>query len=277
MFIALLKIGLAPAYFLLAFVSLYYCIAERRKSVISCKFYRKHIGYGTLRSLVSVYQNYFIFGQCLIDRVAVMSANTNFRITFKGENYLTDMAKEGKGGLLVGAHLGNWEIAGHFLYRINVPINVVMYDNEYENIKELLERVKTKKNTYKIIPIKDDLSHLYAITEALSQGEFVCLHADRYLDNSKLLYHKFLNDEAPFSKSIFRLCTMFDIPVTFVYAFRLNFRRYHFYASQPKIYAGTKEEKLKEFADDYIGELEKKTRHYPLHWFNFFDFWRKES
>ncbi|MDR3246514.1 MAG: hypothetical protein LBT50_08795 [Prevotellaceae bacterium] len=276
MFIALLKTGLAPAYILLVFVSLYYCIAERRKSVISYKFYRKRIGYGTLRSIFSVYRNYFIFGQCLIDRVAATSVNTNFRITFTGENHLVEMAKQGKGGLLVGAHLGNWEIAGHFLYRINVPINIVMYDNEYESIKEFLESVKTQKSTYRIIPLKDDLSHLYAITEALSQGEFVCLHADRYLDNSKLLYHKFLNEDAPFSKSIFRLCTMFDIPVTFVSAFRLKFRKYHFYATQPKIYAGTKEEKLKEFADDYIKELEKKTGHYPLHWFNFFDFWRKD-
>ncbi|MDR1886328.1 MAG: lysophospholipid acyltransferase family protein [Prevotellaceae bacterium] len=274
-FILLLRMGLAPAYALLVFVSLYYCIAERRKSVISYNFYRKRIGFGVLRSVISVCRNYFIFGQCLIDRIALMTANPNFGITFTGENHLTDMAKQGKGGLLVGAHLGNWEIAGHFLYRINVPVNIVMYDNEYENIKEYLESVKNKQNAYRIIPLKDDLSHLYAITEALSRGEFVCLHADRYMDNSKLLYHKFLNEDAPFSQSIFRLCTMFDIPVTFVYAFRLKFRRYHFHASKPKTYSGTKDEKIKEFADDYIRELEKKTGHYPLHWFNFFDFWKK--
>ncbi|MDR1130264.1 MAG: hypothetical protein LBK96_04720 [Prevotellaceae bacterium] len=274
-FIWLLRTGLTPAYALLIFVALYYCIVERRKSVISYNFFRRRIGFGVLRSLVSVYRNYFLFGQCLVDRVALMSANPNFTITLTGENHLIDMAKQGKGCLLVGAHLGNWEIAGYFLYRINVPVNIVMYDNEYEHIKECLKSAGNRKVAYRIIPLKDDMSHLYAVTEALSRGEFVCLHADRCMDNSKLLYHKFINEEAPFSQSIFRLCTMLDVPVTFVYAFRMKFRRYHFHATRPRVYSGTKEEKLREFADDYIEELEKNTVHHPLHWFNFFDFWKK--
>jgi predicted LPLAT superfamily acyltransferase len=275
-FIWLLKTGLTPAYALLIFVALYYCIAERKKSVISYNFYRKRIGYGVLRSLISVYRNYYLFGQCLIDRVALMAANPDFRITFTGENHLIDMAKQGKGGFLVGAHVGNWEIAGFFLHRINVPVNIVIYDNEYEDIKECLKSAGIKKYAYNVIPLKDDMSHLYKITEALSRHEFVCLHADRYMDNSKLLYYNFLDEKAPFSQSIFRLCTMFDIPVTFVYAFRLKFRRYHFYATKPVTYSGTKEQKLQDFAADYVEELEKNTLHHPLQWFNFFDFWKKE-
>jgi predicted LPLAT superfamily acyltransferase len=70
---------------------------------------------------------------------------------------------------------------------------------------------------------------------------------------------------------------MFEIPVTFVYAFRLKYGKYHFYATKPKIYSGTKEEKLNAFADDYTEELEKNTMLYPLHWFNFFDFWKKDA
>jgi predicted LPLAT superfamily acyltransferase len=273
-FIWLLKTGLTPAYLLLIFVALYYCIAERRKSVISYNFFRKRIGFGVVRSLISVYCNYFLFGQCLIDRIALMSANRNFAITLTGENYLTDMAQQGKGGLLVGAHLGNWEIAGYFLYRINIPVNIVVYDNEYEDIKECLKSAGNRKASYRIISLKDDMSHLYKITDALSRGEFVCLHADRYMDKSKLVYHKFLNGEAPFSKGIFRMCTMFDVPVTFVYTFRQKFGKYHFYATKPRIYSGTKEEKMKDFADDYIGELEKNAVYHPLHWFNFFDFFK---
>jgi predicted LPLAT superfamily acyltransferase len=275
-FIWLLKTGLTPAYGLLIFVAAYYCIAERRKSVISYTFYRKRIGFGVLRSLISVYRNYYLFGRCLIDRVALTVANPDFKITFTGENYLIDMAKQGNGGLLVGAHVGNWEIAGFFLYRVNVPVNIVIYDNEYEYIKECLKSAGVKHHGYKTITLKDDMSHLYKITAALSRGEFVCLHADRYMDKSKLTYRTFLNERAPFSQSIFRLCTTFDIPVTFVYAFGLKFGRYYFNATKPKIYSGTKEKKLNDFADDYVDELERNTRLHPLHWFNFFDFWKKE-
>jgi predicted LPLAT superfamily acyltransferase len=276
-FVAMLRAGLAPAYILLIFVSLYYFIAERRKSSVVYRFYRKRTGFGVCRSIISVYRNYYIFGQCLIDRVAVIWNNSKFRITFEGEHHLIDMANRGKGGLLVGAHLGNWEIAGNFLYRIKVPVNIVVFDNEYENIKTYLHSVKTQTANneffYKIIPLKDDFSHLYLINEALSKGEFVCLHADRYFDNSKLIYRDFLGEEAPFSEAVFRMCVLFKVPVTFVYAFKRKFMRYHFYASCPKIYTGTKDEKLSEFANDYIAELENKTRDYPLHWFNFYNFW----
>jgi len=273
-FISLLKVGLSPAYVLLVFVAFYYCIAERKKSNISYKFYRERIGYGRLRSFISVYRNYYIFGQSLIDRVASMSGMSHqFRITFKGENHLTEMAEQGKGGLLIGAHVGNWEIAGHFLYRIKVPVNIVMFDNDYEKIKEFLNSIKSE-TSYKIIPIKNDFSHIYEITEALSRGEFVCLHADRHFDNSRLIYHDFLGKPAPFSEAVFRMCTLYNVPITFVYAFKMKFRRYHFYASPPKTYSGSKEEKVSSFADDYVKELENKTRHYPLHWFNFFDFWK---
>jgi predicted LPLAT superfamily acyltransferase len=276
-FIWLLKMGLTPAYALLIFVALYYWITERRKSVILYHFYQDRIGYGKLRSFVSVYRNYYLFGQCLIDRIALMSSNPNFRVTFAGERYLRDMAQAGKGGLLVGAHLGNWEVAGFFLYRINVPINIVIYDNEYNYIKACLKKAANKTTVYNIIPVMDDMSHSYAISAALLRGEFVCLHADRYMWQSSFVCHRFLNEEALFSRSIFRLCTMFDIPVTFVYAFRLKFRRYHLCATKPKIYSGTKEERIQQFADDYIEELEKNTVHHPLHWFNFFDFWQKDS
>lgn len=273
-FFRFLKAGLMPAYVLLIFVAAYYCLSGRRRFAVSYCFYRNRIGYGRIRSAASVYRNCYVFGQSLIDRVAVMAADAKFDVEFEGENYLTDMAKRGRGALLVGAHLGNWEIAGQFMHRINVATNILMLDNERESIKNYVESVKKRENSFKIIPLKDDLSHLYLVTEALSRGEFVCLHADRHADNAKLTLHDFLGEKAPFSEAVFRMCVLFDVPVSFVFAFKSGYGRYRFHASAPKVYSGTKNEKLAAFARDYVGELESKTRRYPLHWFNFFDFWQ---
>ncbi len=90
------------------------------------------------------------------------------------------MAALGKGGLLLSAHVGNWEAAGYLLERLNTNISIVMFDGEHQKIKQYLEKVTATKKA-SVIVIKDDLSHVYAINEALSRNELVCMHADRFM------------------------------------------------------------------------------------------------
>jgi predicted LPLAT superfamily acyltransferase len=71
-FILLLKyFGLIPAYTLLYFVSAYYFLTSW-KSNKSSYFYFRMLGYGKVKSILSIYKNYYIFGQTLIDRISAM-------------------------------------------------------------------------------------------------------------------------------------------------------------------------------------------------------------
>ncbi len=275
-FVALLRIGgLRSAYVLLYLVSFYYFLFACKKTKIAYCFYRTKIGYKPLKAWWSAYKNFYIFGQTIIDKVASMAGiKTNFTFDFEGEEYLTKLADEQKGAILMGAHLGNWEMAGDYLNRIDIPINVVMYDNEYQKIKEYLDTI-IRQRSYHIIPIKDDASHIYEIMNALHRHEFVCLHADRHFDHSKTITCRFLNEDAEFSESIFRMCVAVDVPLTFVYAFKETSKHYRFYASEPRKYAGSKDEKVKKLLDDYVTELEQRTKQYPLQWFNFYNFWNQ--
>ncbi len=61
----------------------------------------------------NIYKNYYWFGQTIIDRVVLTSGIKNsFRFEFEGEENLRAMVNLKKGGLLLSAHIGNWEIAG---------------------------------------------------------------------------------------------------------------------------------------------------------------------
>ena len=62
-----------------------------------------------------------------------------FTFNFDGEENLRKMVELGKGGLLLSAHIGNWEIAGHLLKRLNTKINIVMFDGEVQQIKAYLD------------------------------------------------------------------------------------------------------------------------------------------
>jgi predicted LPLAT superfamily acyltransferase len=265
--------GLTPAYLLLRFVALYFFIFSGKVFRFQYEFFRQRLGYSSLRSIRSIYKNYYWFGQTIIDKIMLMSGIKNpFRFNFEGEDYLRQMVNQNKGGLLLSAHIGNWEIAGHLLQRLGTDMHIVMYDGEAQQIKNYLASI-TEKHSARIILIREDLSHIYAIQEALSKNAFVCMHADRFLENNKTLNANFLNKTARFPAGPFLLARAFQVPVSFVFAMKDRSFDYHFYASAPKIYSGPKESSIKEMLGDYCLNVENTIRKYPLQWYNYYDFW----
>ncbi|HMK05652.1 MAG TPA: hypothetical protein VK489_15730 [Ferruginibacter sp.] len=267
--------GVLPAYFLLRFVVLYFFLFSFKSSKQIFNLYRRRLGYGTLSSIAKLYKNYYLLGQGIIDKVVLMSGIKNkFSFDFDGEENLRKIAALKKGGMLLSAHIGNWDVAGDLLKRLETPINIVLYDGEHEQIKEYLEGVTGKRNV-NIIVIKNDLSHIYAISEAFNKNELVCMHADRFLEGNKTVTCDFLGEQARFPLGPFLLAATFKVPVSFVFAVKESKLHYHFFASTIKEYNNpVKDVVIQEMLGDFAKEMEKKTRQYPEQWFNYYNFWQ---
>lgn len=265
--------GVLPAYVLLRFVAAYYFLFSYSSSRPIFQYFHTRVGYGWWRSLLSVYRNYYVFGQVLIDKVVVMSGIGNrFTFEFEGEHHLREITAAGKGGIMLSAHLGNWEVAGHLFRRLETRINIVMFDGEHERIKKYLSSVTGERNV-NIIVIKDDLSHIYAINEALSNQELVCMHADRFLEGNKTVTASFLGADARFPAGPFLLAATFRVPVSLVFAFKETSSHYHLYATQPREYHGRRRQGVETAVQDFVHELEAMVKKYPEQWFNYYDFW----
>ena len=198
-----------------------------------------------------------------------------FSFDFDGQENLRKIATLKKGGILLSGHIGNWDVAGHFFTHLETPVNIVLYDGEHEQIKKYLEGV-TGKRRVNIIVIKNDLSHIYAISEAFDRNELICMHADRFIEGNKTLSADFLGDKARFPMGPFLLAFKFKVPVSFVFALKESKLHYHFFASQIKDYTKSpKEGVMQEMLNDFSKELEKKLKHYPEQWFNYYNFWQK--
>ena len=268
--------GVLPAYFLLRFVVLYYFFFSFSSSRQIYSLYHRRLGYSSFSSVIKLYKNYYLLGQCIIDNVAVMSGIKNkFSFEFDGEENLRKIATLKKGGILLSAHIGNWDVAGHFFKHLETPVNIVLYDGEHEQIKKYLEGV-TGKRSVNIIVIKNDLSHIYAISEAFARNELLCMHADRFMEGNKTLTADFLGDKARFPMGPFLLAFKFKVPVSFVFALKESKLHYHFFASEIKDYTNSaKDAVMQEMLNDFSKELEKKLKHYPEQWFNYYNFWQK--
>ena len=269
------RFGVLPAYVLLRFVTCYYFLFSWKSSGIIFDYFHRRIGFGKVKSFFKIYSNYYLLGQTVIDKIVIMSGTPNrFTFDFDGEEHLREMVSMQKGGLLLGAHIGNWDIAGHLLERLQTTINIVMFDGERQQIKEYLDRVTGKKNA-KVIIIKNDLSHIYEISEAFKNNELVCIHADRFLEGNKMLSTNFLGADAQFPAGPFILATTFDVPVSFVFAMKESNLHYHFFASPAKVYdRAEKKINMQQILNDFSTEMEKKVRKYPEQWYNYYNFWQ---
>jgi predicted LPLAT superfamily acyltransferase len=265
--------GVTPAYVLLRFVAFYFFLFSGKAFRHQYQFFRNRLGFSSRAAFTSIYKNYYWFGQTIIDRIVLMSGiKHRFHFEFEGEEWLREMVNQKKGGLLLSAHIGNWEIAGHLLNRLGTDMHIVMYDGEQQELKSYLESI-TEKHSARIILIKNDLSHIYAIQDALNKNAFVCMHADRYLEGNKTITGTLLNKTASFPAGPFLLARSFNAPVTFVFAMKDSPFAYHFYASQPVIYPGDKNSAVDEMLRAYCAAMENTIRKYPLQWYNYYDFW----
>jgi predicted LPLAT superfamily acyltransferase len=272
--------GLRIAYFFLRFVAFYFFLFAKSTRT-SLDYFREIHGYKGLKAYRATYQNYFLFGQILLDKVALLSGvKTNFTIEHEGQGEnLRTLKASGKGSILLSAHIGNWEIAGQMLEVLNTRFNVLMYDNEVEKMKEYMSKVMGKKS-FNIIPIRDgDMSHLVELHKAFANNELVVMHGDRYLPGAATIEKNFMGKKARFPAGPFIMAAKFGVPITLVFAVKETKTHYHFFARAPIQVkrARSKEEveiAVKEISGKYIAELEEMLKRYPVQWFNFYDFWK---
>jgi predicted LPLAT superfamily acyltransferase len=265
--------GISPAYVLLRFVAQYYIWFVPKATKPLYDLYINQLSFSRSHSRKLVRKNILTFGQTIIDRIVVMSGlKHSFEVERTGGHYLNELADGGQGGILVSAHLGNYELAGHLLQRLNSVINIVMYDGEAAQLKEYLDKVTGPKN-FNIIFIKEDLSHIYEMSAALRRNEFICIHADRYVSGNRTIEHEFLGSMAHFPLGPFMLASKLRAPVCFVFAVKRAKYQYHFYGYPPKVYEGRGDTGARKMLEDYVACLEEKVKQYPEQWFNYYDFW----
>jgi predicted LPLAT superfamily acyltransferase/radical SAM superfamily enzyme YgiQ (UPF0313 family) len=270
------NLGIRFAYTLLYPVVAYFIFASPKAFRSSYRFYRDIIGFGPVKSFISVARSYYVFGQVLLDKTAMLAGFENrFTFDFDGEEFLRQMEN---GGLLVSAHIGNWEIAGQLLNRLEKKIHIILFDAEHQRIKGYLSDVMTTRNVHFIV-IRDDYSHLEEIKKALENKEIVAMHGDRYIEGNKTVVVDFMGRQAPFPISPENLAARFGVPVSFVFAVKETSKHYHFFATP--LYSvefstnlKKREESLRKAVKTYVRQLEMIVRRYPLQWFNYYDFWK---
>lgn len=273
-FIFLIKnAGLNSAYGLLAFVSFYYFVFNQKQTKIIYNYFRKRYKQSVFKSLINTYRNNFVFGQTIVDKVAIAAGLENkFTYEFDGIENIHQLAKDDSAGIMISAHVGNFELAQHFMGDFDKKIHLVTTDEEREAIKSLLDNVMAKPKVEFII-VNEDLSHIFEINKVIEEKQMICFTGDRFFPNTKTLETEFLGETAKFPAGTFLISSRLRTPVLFVYVMRERNRHYHLYARKAEF----TNRDANSLLQAYTKSIENILGKYPLQWFNYYNFWNKSN
>ena len=279
-FIGIIRgVGVKAAYLFLAFVVIYFIPFAPKATRAVWKYSRHILGYNRWKAIGMLFRNYYVLGQTLIDKVAIGNGRIGqYRFKFDHHQELLELLNRVGGVVMIGAHVGSWEMGAPFFEDYGKKMNIVMYDAEYRKIKEMMEKNSVGKN-YKVIPVnKDSIAHVFEIEAVLKKGEYVCLQGDRYVSDTHTLVREFMGKPARFPLGPFQIAARMGKAVVFYFAMREKGRCYHFHfflADQgPQL---KPREREKYILGQYVKALETMLRRYPGQWFNYYDFWAENS
>ncbi|GMQ76670.1 MAG: acyltransferase [Gammaproteobacteria bacterium] len=270
-----LNIGRWAARLLLYPITLYFVLTAREQRLASRRYLSRVLG--RKASWWNVVRHFHCFAATILDRVYLVSGDhRRFDLcTFGVETTLEQVAK-GRGCILLGAHLGSFEVM-RMLAMIGdrVKVKVLMYEDHNATLTDLIYSLNPRFSE-SIIPI-GTVDALLRVQECLGRGELVGMLGDRVAENDKTTRCRFLGREATFPSGPVLLASMLKVPVLLFFGLYLGNNRYalHFelFADEIAIRREHRDADVQLWTQRYADRVEHYARIAPYNWFNFYDFW----
>ena len=236
------------------------------------RYFRQRLGYGCLRASWYTYVNHCLFAQVVVDRFAVF-AGKRFKLDIDGYEYFQQLELEIKGFVILSSHIGCYEVAGYSLISKSKRFNALVFGGEKATVMKGRQEALSEHNI-RMIPVREDMSHLFIVNEALSNNEIMSMPADRIVGSAKVVKVNFFGETASLPAGPFSVATMNGLDALAVNVMKISAKRYKVYVTRLSYDTqAPRKQQMQQLANCYVEELERRVRQYPSQWFNFYDFW----
>ena len=226
------------------------------------------------------FRHVFSFASTIHDRIYLLNDRFDlFDIEIIGAEAVNAAARSHPGALLIGAHLGSFEVLRAVgRGREGLKVAMLMYEENARKINATLEAINPAASQ-DIIPLGRMDSMLQA-RDKLDAGYVVGMLADRSLSDDATVDCEFLGKPAPFPLGPFRVAAMLRRPVFFMTGLSLGGNRYQLHFEPLADFSQTPREErdaaIRVAMQHYADRLTHFCHLAPYNWFNFFDFWQKK-
>jgi predicted LPLAT superfamily acyltransferase len=269
------RIGRGAARLLLYPVTLYFLITARAARRISYQYLKR--GRGSSARFWHVFRHFHCFAATILDRVYLLRGEfERFRVTVHGKELLQRQIETGKGSILLGSHLGSFEVLRALgVMQRGFPLKVLMDTVHNQNITRFFDALNPRIAGTVIAPDRPDT--LIRVKESLDSGYFVGMLGDRVFGGDKTTQCQFLGAPATFPAGPILLAAMMRCPVILFFGLYRGGNRYEIYfehfADVIALERDRRAEETQLWMQRYAERLEHYARLAPYNWFNFYPFW----
>jgi len=228
--------------------------------------------------------HYRAFALAIVDRLAIWSGEID-AIDFDahGIELVDRLAEEGRGALVIGAHLGSFDAMRLLAERKNTVVNVLMFTDHAQRINRIFRELAPNASARVIAVEPGSVHSVFEIRACLARGELVAILGDRLEagDRGRTSRVLFLGSPVELPQAPFLLAHLLGYPVFLMLALRVGTNRYVVHAEKladrVRLSRNTREKDASELLTTYAARLEHYCLEAPYQWFNFFDYWGDAS
>jgi len=226
------------------------------------------------------YRHLLYFATCIHDRTFLINDEfDSFDTTIEGEELVRAHLEAGRGAILMGAHMGSFEIMRSVGRRQPaLQVSMAMYEHN-ARINATLAAINPAAHP-DIIAL-GQIDAMLQLAERLNRGAFVGMLGDRTLGDEPVQAVTLLGERAYLPTGPMRVAAILRRPVIFMVGLYRGGNRYHVafapLADFSTIGPDAREAPVRAAVERYAALLEHYCRSDPYNWFNFFDIWRERS
>ncbi|WP_428356325.1 lipid A biosynthesis acyltransferase [Methyloprofundus sp.] len=224
------------------------------------------------------------FASTILDRVYLLTGQfSKLDISFPAENIPLTYSKNGQGCLLLGSHIGSFEVLRSYaVSNYPLPIKILMYEQQAPMMVQVLNALNADVADT-LISLDGSPSGLLKVKEAIDSGTTVGLLGDRILGegNDKTVICSLLGEPVKMSTAPVLLASALKVPLIVFFGIYLGGNRYkirfELLAEEVTLNRKTRQKDIQAYTQKYVDILEKQMLETPYNWFNFYDYWQKDE
>lgn len=232
----------------------------------------------------SAYRQMFAFAEAGLDKLAAWTGRLQHTgIEFDDPSAFEALVASGKGALVIGAHLGNLEMTRALAVRgSRAKVTAVVYTEHARRFNSVLAGAH-RDFASRMVEVADfGPETAMMMQERIDAGELLVIVGDRVPahESGRVVQAPFLGAGAPFAQGPYVLAHALGCPVYLFFCLKeAGSHRLYFepFAERIELPRRERAAHLAVHARRYAERLEYYCRKAPFQWFNFFDFWARQS